>query len=73
MVVTPDTDWFSDTHFGDNCEVETFRGNIKQINIELIFTGTVHINQSFSKSAGFSQPATFQPQSLGRLLKTITI
>jgi hypothetical protein len=38
-----------------------------------IFTGTVHINQHFSKSAGFSQPANFQPQSLGRLLKTITI
>ena len=29
-----------------------------------IFTGTVHINQCFSKSAGFSQPANFQPQSL---------
>jgi hypothetical protein len=38
-----------------------------------IFTGTVHINQRFSKSAGFSQPANFQPQSLRRLLKTITI
>ena len=40
---------------------------------EFIFTGTVHINQRLSKSAGFSQPAHFQPQSLGRLLKTITI
>jgi hypothetical protein len=29
-----------------------------------IFTGTVHINQRFSKSVGFSQPANFQPQSL---------
>jgi hypothetical protein len=33
----------------------------------------VHFNQRFSKSDGFSQPANFQPQSLGRLLKIITI
>ncbi|XP_024262082.1 presenilin-2-like [Oncorhynchus tshawytscha] len=36
----------------------------------LIYSWTVHIDQRFSKSAGFSQPANFQPQSLGRLLKT---
>lgn len=53
------------------------RGNrfAEEIEFEFIFifTGTVHINQRFSKSAGFSQPANFQPQSLGRLFKTITI
>lgn len=40
--------------------------------LSLFLQGPCTLNQRFSKSAGLSQPANFQLQSLDRLLKTIT-
>jgi hypothetical protein len=37
----------------------------------LFLQGQCTLNQCFSKNAGFSQPANFQPQSLSRLLKQL--